>query len=140
MHKNTRSLLAILIAFAAITSSAEDRSAKNGDISRTQARTVVLTFLKYQGFKTESPQLDLEDDHDSKAFPGFYMFHAYYDTATRLDSIGTYAVDRRTSALWDRMTCKQLESGALKPLQHMLTELTGASESKIENANTKPCL
>ena len=68
------------------------------------------------------------------------MFHAYYDTATRLDSIGTYAVDRRTSALWDRMTCKQLESGALKPLQHMLTELTGASESKIENANTKPCL
>jgi hypothetical protein len=99
----------------------------------------VLTFLKSQGYKTQSPKFDLETDPDAPDLPDFCMFHAYYDTTTRLNSIGTYAVNRKTTALWERVGCEQLKSKALGQLQNRLRKEVGLSESDGGGAGVKPC-
>ena len=126
------SMIAVLITLATVTCSAGEASAEKKKLSQHQARTVVATFLKSQGYKIESSKFDLESDPDDADFPEFYMFHAYYDTATRLNSIGTYAVSRKTAALWERVGCEQL--------QNRLRKEVGLSESSGGGASTKPCL
>lgn len=133
-------MIALLITLATITFSAGEASAAKKELSQDQARTVVATFLKSQGYKIESPKFDLESDPDDPDFPDFYMFHAYYDTATRLNSIGTYAVSRKTAAVWERVGCEQLRSKALEQLQNKLRKEVGLSESSGGGASTKPCL
>jgi hypothetical protein len=68
------------------------------------------------------------------------MFHAYYDTAARLNSIGTYAVNRKTAALWERIGCEQLKSEPLERLQGKLRREMGLSEPDNGSARAKPCL
>jgi hypothetical protein len=133
------SAIALLIALVTATSSAGEASGGKKQLSQDQAGTVVLTFLKSQGYKTESPKFDLESDPDDPDFPEFYMFHAYYDTATRLNSIGAYAVNRKTTALWERVGCEQLKSKALEQLQHKLRREMGLSEAHGVGSRAKPC-
>jgi hypothetical protein len=123
-----------------VTFSAGKASAEKKELSQDQARSVVATFLKSQGYKIESSKFDLERDPDDPDFPEFYMFHAYYDTATRLNSIGTYAVSRKTAALWERVGCEQLRSKPLEQMQNRLRKELGLSESGGGGASTKPCL
>jgi hypothetical protein len=133
-------VIALLITLATVTCSAGEASAEKKDLSLDQARTVVATFLKSRGYKIESSKFDLESDPADPDFPEFYMFHAYYDTATRLNSIGTYAVSRKTAALWERVACEQLRSRALEQLQNRLRKEMGWSDSSGGDASTKPCL
>ncbi len=133
------SVIALLIALATGLPSPGEPSSGNRELSREQARIVVLTFLKSQGYKTKSPKFDLETDPDEPDLPQFYMFHAYYDTATRLTSIGTYAVNRETTALWERLGCEQLMSKALGQLQDKLRREAGLSESEGMGTSAKPC-
>lgn len=134
------SMIAFLITLATVTFFAGEASAGKNELSKDQARTVVATFLKSQGYKIESSKFDLENDPDDPDFPDFYMFHAYYDTATRLRSIGTYAVSRKTAALWERVGCKQLRSKLLEQLQNRLRKEVGLSESSGGGTGPKPCL
>jgi hypothetical protein len=133
------SLLAVLLALATVTL-ARQSSTGAKDLSRAQARTVVLTFLKSQGYKTESPRFDLESDPDDPDPPEFYMFHAYYNTTTRLNSIGTYAANRKTASLWERVACEQLKSKALQQVQNRLRKEIGLPESEGGGSSAKPCL
>jgi hypothetical protein len=133
-------MIALLITLAAVTYSVGEASAEKKELSHDQARTVVATFLKSQGYKIESSKFNLENDLDDPNFPDFYMFHAYYDTATRLNSIGTYAVSRKTAALWERVGCEQLKSKVLEQLQNRLRKEVGLSESSGRGASAKPCL
>jgi hypothetical protein len=133
------SVIPLLIALATATSPPGETSGGKKQLSRDQARTVVLTFLKSQGYKTESPKFDLESDPGDPDLPEFYMFHAYYDTPTRLNSIGTYAVSRKTAALWERVACEQLKSKALAQLQRKLRREIGLSGSHGGGPSAKPC-
>jgi hypothetical protein len=135
-----KSMVALSIMLATITLSAKEVSTEKKELSQDQARSVVATFLKSQGYKIESSRFDLERDPDDPDFAEFYMFHAYYDTATRLNSVGTYAVSRKTAALWERVGCEQLRSRSLEQLQNRLRKEMGLPESSGGTANTKPCL
>jgi hypothetical protein len=100
----------------------------------------VLTFLTSQGYKTKTPKLDVEVDPADPGFPDFYMFYVHYDTATRLNSVGTYAVNRKTAALWERVGCEELKSKDLEQLQNSLRGEMGLSGADGRDSETKPCL
>jgi hypothetical protein len=108
------------------------------ELSRAQATAIVLTFLKSQGYDIHSPLFDLQITPTDPDFPDFYMFHAFYDTTTRLASVGTYAVNRKTAVLWERIGCEQLKSKALEELQNRLRKEMGLSGG--EGSSSEPCL
>jgi hypothetical protein len=114
-----------------------DFAEKKKQISHAQARTIVLTYLKSQGYKTQSSKFGLENESDSREYPDFYMFHAYYNTATRLNSIGAYAVNRKNADLWERLLCQLLESKPLWELQNKLCREMGLS--KLDGKSANPC-
>jgi hypothetical protein len=130
-------VVALLIGFAVATPFSEINLEKKKQISHAQARTIVLTYLKFQGYKTQSSKFDLENESDSREYPDFYMFHAYYNTATRLNSIGAYAVNRKNADLWDRLLCQRLESKPLLELQNKLRREMGLS--KLDGKSANPC-
>jgi hypothetical protein len=129
-------VVALLIGFTVATPFSEINLEKK-EISHAQAGTIVLTYLKSQGYKTQSSKFYLENESDSREYPDFYMFHAYYNTATRLNSIGAYAVNRKNADLWERFLCQRLESKPLWELQNKLRREIGLSILDGKSAN--PC-
>lgn len=119
----------------------QEARTKATELARDQARTIVSAFLKSKGYKTESPKFGLENESDDPKFPDFYMFHAYFDTDTRLNSIGAYGVNRRTATLWERIGCEELKSSALGRLQSRLRRQLAISDAEFrQKAKVKPCL
>lgn len=72
------------------------------EITRAQARQLVLAQLESDGFDLKSPDLVVEDRPDDPDMPGFYQFGAY---TTDGGSAGAYAVGRRSVELWNWMHC-----------------------------------
>jgi hypothetical protein len=72
--------------------------------------------------------------------PDYYMLHAYYNEPSHLASIGSYAVNRRTADLWERLECKRLRSKGLEALQKELRKQQGLSEAvSRDQTGNKPC-
>ena len=132
-------MVAALFTLTTNISSAEKIFAGKKELSRDHAREVVLVFLKSQGYKIWSPHFDLEDDVDTQDLPEFYMFHAYYNTASRLDSIGSYAVNNRTADLWERVGCEEVKSKTLKQFQSNIRKRFGLSKIDAKSSSTQPC-
>jgi hypothetical protein len=84
-----------------------------------QAKSIVLTYLKSQGYEVKSKHFEL-DSKASNNLSEYFLFYAYFDTPTRLSSIGSYAVNKRTAELWERLSCKRLSSQPLAQLQNAL--------------------
>ena len=59
-------------------------------LSREQARQLVLKALEAQRYPIESPKFTLLDNEaiEKEYFPDFYFFESYYDTETRLAATG----------------------------------------------------
>jgi hypothetical protein len=137
--KLTLALAAALLALAP-RAGAEPAAAKT--ISRDQAKTVVVAYLQSKGYKTESAEFALEDNPDEKDLPDYYLFDAYYNTRTKLTSLGAYAVDRKSAALWQRVSCEQVSSDALEQVQSRLRrEVAGhdiITPSEAQ-ASSSPC-
>jgi hypothetical protein len=112
-------------------------SQRSNDLSREQAKPVVQAYLKSQQYNVQSSKFDLESEPDDADSPEFYMFHAYFDTDTRLNSIGTYAVSRKTATLWERVACEELKSKAVEQLQERLRKELGLLVG--DRSRTKPC-
>jgi hypothetical protein len=130
--------VALLMGLAVSAASAGGLSGDKKELSHEQAGTVVLTFLKSQGYRIHSPKFNLESDPADPEVPDFYMFHAYYDTPTRLNSIGAYAVNRKTAILWERVACEQLNARELEQLQNRLRKELGLSVA-APGETAKPC-
>jgi hypothetical protein len=71
--------------------------------------------------------------------PEYYMFHAYYNTPTRLNSVGAYAVNKRTADLWERLSCQRLNSPQLTQLQKDLRKSL-LSQPMTPGEVVKPCI
>ena len=108
-------------------------------ISREQAKTVVLAYLQSKGYKTETAEFALDDNPDEKDLPDFYLFDAYYNTRTRLTSVGAYAVDRKSAALWQRVSCEQVVSDSVVQLQNKYHQEMGLVTPSESQANSSPC-
>lgn len=109
------------------------------EISREQAKSVVLTYLKSQGLKTEIAEFSLDDNPDEKDLPDYYLFDAYYNSSTRLTSVGAYAVDRKSAGLWQRVSCEQLNSPLLTKLQDKYHQEMGLVTPSESQASSSPC-
>jgi hypothetical protein len=111
------------------------------EITRNQARQLVLKVLQAQGTPTNSPKFDLEDNTgNEKYFPGFYSFDAYFETSNRLATIGHYDVNRRTADVWEGIGCHRLAAPAIKPLQRSLRKRIGLSEHEYQKLSAvAPC-
>jgi hypothetical protein len=110
-----------------VTTLGPHASGSSQEITRDQAREIVSVFLKSQGYHVTSPKFDLENAQDDADFPDFYLFAAYQDTAARLVTIGSYAVNRKTADLWERIGCTKIKSKAIEPLQKQLRNESSAS-------------
>ncbi|MBS0575785.1 MAG: hypothetical protein JSS45_05090 [Proteobacteria bacterium] len=130
---------AILVLTVALTSLLGSESAFAGNtLARDQAKTIVLTFLKSKGYRTDSAKFDLEVDPDESDLKNYFLFHAYFNSDSRLVSIGSYAVDRRTAALWERLACRQLQTAALLRMQRKLRREAGLQKGVPEDTDG-PC-
>jgi hypothetical protein len=115
------------------------QSAATRAISRDQAKSVVLAYLQSKGYKTETAEFTLDDNPDEKDLPEFYLFDAYYNTATRLTSVGAYAVDRKSAALWQRVSCEQVGSDSVSKLQEKYRQEMGLVTPSEAQADSSPC-
>ena len=131
--------VALALPLVLVLCAASARPAKT--ITRRQARELVLKVLEAQGTPIRSPKFDLEDSPaNEKYFPGFYSFDAYFDTASRLATIGHYDVNRRTADVWEGIGCHRLNPPAIRPLQKLLREEVGLSEQGYRKLSTAaPC-
>lgn len=110
------------------------------EITREQARQLVLMALKAQGTPTKSPKFDLENGRDELDFPEFYNFEAYFDTKTHLATIGFYAVGRKTADIWESVGCHRLDSPAIRRLQRSLRKKIGLTEQEYQKlTSVAPC-
>lgn len=126
----------LLVMFATL---AFDAVADTG-LSQDQARKIVLMYLESQGYRTTAPNFDLENDPSDPELPDYYMFHAYYNEPSHLASIDSYAVNRRTAELWERLECKCLRSKGLEALQKDLRKQQGLSgPANRDQPGNKPC-
>ena len=87
--------------------------------------TVTPKPVKTSEDAREMLRFDLENEPDEQELPAFILFHAYYNTATRLTNIGAYAVDRKSGALWEPVACELLHSDALIQLQDQYRDHIG---------------
>ena len=134
-----KAMLGVLMAVAAALPQTAGAQSAADQLSREQARALVQVYLKSQGVRTEAPDFDLENEPDEQELPAFILFHAYYNTATRLTNIGAYAVDRRSGALWEPVACELLHSDALAQLQEQYRDHIGLTAPRVEGAGASPC-
>jgi hypothetical protein len=124
---------------------AQNQSAPAADksISRSQAKTLVLAYLQSQGYKTDTAEFVLDDNPDEKDLPDYYMMDAYYNSATRVTSVGAYAVDRHSAVLWQRVSCEQVISDAVQKLQEQFRQLPGSRDfvttGESQSSSNSPC-
>jgi hypothetical protein len=85
-----------------------------------QAKSIVATYLKSQGYDVKSKHFELDSKASNANLSEYFLFYAYYDTLTRLNSIGSYAVNKRTAELWERLSCQRVSSQPLAQLQNAL--------------------
>jgi hypothetical protein len=105
------------------------------EITRGQARQLVLTQLQSDGFDIQSPNLVVEDRPDDPDMPGFYQFGAY---TTDGGSAGAYAVGHRTAELWNWMHCWRFSRAKnLRDLQNKLRKEIGLTESEYRKLSAK---
>jgi hypothetical protein len=131
---------ALLASTIAASYGGETSTVGPKQLTREQAKSVLLVYLKSRGYKTESRRLDIQNGRDKADAPSFYMFEAYYDTATRLATIGFYAVNRTSAALWERVGCEEVKAKAIRATQAKLRgtlDLPLADREK--NTSEKPC-
>jgi hypothetical protein len=108
-------------------------------ISRDQAKSVVLAYLQSKGLKTDIAEFSLDDNPDEKDLPDYYLFDAYYNSRTRLSSVGAFAVDRKSAALWQRVSCEQLSSDSVLKLQDKYHQELGLVTPSEAQADSSPC-
>src|SRR5713101_455225 len=70
------------------------------EITRDQARQLVLKILESEGIDVKSPELVVEDQSNDKDCWGFYIFSAY-----RASNLGYVAVGRKTAEVWNPVLC-----------------------------------
>ena len=125
--------LLLIAAFCALAPAAEK------EISREQARELVLKALKAEGYPTNSPKFELHD-RDDPYFPEFHSFSAYFDTPDRFAAIGHYAVNPKTADVWEVMGCRRLKPRAIRALQKSLRKESGLSKGDYKKySSLAPC-
>jgi hypothetical protein len=111
------------------------------EITRYEARQLVLRVLEAQRTPTKSPKFDIEDNTGNERYiPGFYSFIAYFDMPARLATVGSYAVNRKTADVWEDIGCRRLGPPAIKPAQRALRMKMGLSDKEYRKLSvTAPC-
>ena len=101
------------------------------EITRAQARQLVLAQLESDGFDLKSPDLVVEDQPDDPDMPGFYLFSGYTIGKGMNFSAGAYAVGHRTVELWNWMHCWRFtRAKRVRALQKQFRKEIGLSESE----------
>ena len=90
------------------------------EITRREARQLVIAVLESNGYDIKSHKLDVEDEADRADFPGYFLFTAYTDSPNLLLSIGGYAISRNTADIWDWINCVNFRTRTVRALQKRL--------------------
>jgi len=126
--------LMLLICIAAATVA----PAQSTEITREQARQLVLTVLESRGFDVKSPDLVLESRADDPTMPGFYLFSAYTIGKGMNLSAGAYAVGRRTVEVWNWMHCWRFaRAKKVRELQRRLRKEIGLTDNELRQLSAK---
>jgi NACHT-associated inactive Restriction Endonuclease 1 len=130
---------ALVVALLGISGMAPAKPLK--DVTRAEARTLLLKALQAQGAPTKSRKFDLEDNTGNmKFFSSFYSFDAYLDEPGFLSIYGHYDVNRKTADVWDELGCHRLRPRAIKPLQKALRRKIGLSAEEYRRLSQEaPC-
>jgi hypothetical protein len=112
------------------------------DVSKEEARVLVISALKANTRYTQAPGFDL-DSFDDPYFPGFYAFEALWDNPSGSVHLGAYNVNRRTADVWDVSdidNCKRLTSRTIETFQRKLQKRSGLNEKQFRKLQQEaPC-
>jgi hypothetical protein len=106
------------------------------DMTRHDARILVLAELRARGYTVESPMFELDDEADP-LFPALYHFAAYFDSPDRLITVGFYAVNPKTGAAWDKSWCRQLKTREVRRTQTLFRQQRGLPTNLSDGE--RPC-
>jgi hypothetical protein len=112
------------------------------EITRDQARELVMKALKAETKFTRLPKFGL-DDYSDPYFPGFFFFEATWDNPHHPPAsvvLGHYAVNRKTAEVWEAVGCHRLSPPTIKPSQKSLRKAIGLSEQEYQKLSAgAPC-
>jgi hypothetical protein len=132
-----RILQFFLVALALSLTPSNSRSEPK-EISREQARQLVLRVLESQGFDLKSPDLVVEDQPEDPDMSGFYRFSAYTRGEGMNFSAGAYAVGRRTVEVWNWMHCWRFgRAKSVRALQKQLRKEIGLTDSEYRKLSAE---
>ena len=112
-------------------------------ITKDEASNLLRRYLRSEGYDTKSARLDLEMEKELMKISGstFYIFDAYANTPQRLVTIGFYGINTETGDIWERLTCKRIESASIRAIQEQIRKVNLVSSESLERSrNIKPCL
>jgi hypothetical protein len=106
-----------------------------GQITRKDARSLVIATLQARGYDIKSPKLGVEEETDPY-LPNFFHFGVNFDMAERLATVGSFAVDPKSADVWDKGLCKRVRTKNVRQLQKTLRLRYQLGAAKKEAA---PC-
>jgi|SRR5580700_1333987 hypothetical protein len=108
------------------------------EVTREQARQLVLAVLQSQGFDVKSPNLVVEDWPDAPDIPGFYLLGAHTIAPDMNLSAGSFAVGRRTAEVWNWTHCWRFSRAKnVRNLQKKLRKEIGVTDSEYQKLAAK---
>jgi len=128
-----RSIAVLLV----LISTARD-SAGQPSVSVEDARKLVLLALPQA--TSRLPGLHL-DEHNDPHFPAFFFFEVLWNNPNPGSVVaGHYAVDRKTGAVWETMSCRLITSPTIKKQQRVIRRRIGLTEQEYFSIRSKaPC-
>ncbi len=111
-------------------------------ITKDEASNLLRRYLRSEGYDTKSARLDLEMEKELTKISGstFYLFDAYANTPQRLVTIGFYGINAETGDIWERLTCKRVESPSIRAIQKQIRKVTHVSSDAFKRSlNINPC-
>jgi len=111
-------------------------------IPESEARHLLQVYIRSKGYDTRSAKLDIEvnEGANNSTKSSFYLYDVYADTPQRLVTIGSYGVNAETGDIWERLTCRRVESDAVAKLQRQIRDSSGMSASEWKRISDRnPC-
>jgi hypothetical protein len=110
------------------------------EIAPEDAQSLVKKWLTSQGYDTGSSRFILEPDPEHSGFPEFYFFSAAYEQEQSVPTLGHFAVNRKSTDLWDWELCKRLRAPAVRSVQRSLRKKLGLSKQDYRRVSKDaPC-
>jgi hypothetical protein len=118
-HRSAFKIRFAIISLLFVAPMSVAAQAPQGQITREDARSLVIATLQARGYDINSPKLEVEEETDPY-FPSFFHFSVYFARPERLATIGSFAVAPKTADVWDTGLCARVRTRNVRRLQKTL--------------------